>query len=293
MNKVLQFTLADIDQAICVSHTSKENTVLRSGLAPGKVFMIPNAVDTAMFKPADVRPSSDDVITIVVISRLVYRKGADLLVEVIPEVCRLYPNVRFVVGGDGPKHVRLEEMREKHSLQDRVEMLGAVPHSRVRSVLVTGHIFLNSSLTEAFCIAILEAASCGLLTVSTRVGGVPEVLPDDMVVLAEPDPDDMVRAIEKAISILPSINPEEMHNRMKKLYSWQDVAKRTEIVYDRALKCSNRNLLERLSRFLSCGAWAGKVFCMVMIIDYLLWRLLQLLQPDDDIEEAPDINFCN
>lgn len=32
-----------------------------------------------------------------------------------------------------------------------------------------------SSLTEAFCIAILEAASCGLLTVSTRVGGVPEV----------------------------------------------------------------------------------------------------------------------
>ncbi|KAF2538277.1 hypothetical protein F2Q70_00006875 [Brassica cretica] len=290
MNKVLQFTLADIDQAICVSHTSKENTVLRSGLAPGKVFMIPNAVDTAMFKPADVRPSSDDVITIVVISRLVYRKGADLLVEVIPEVCRLYPNVRFVVGGDGPKHVRLEEMREKHSLQDRVEMLGAVPHSRVRSVLVTGHIFLNSSLTEAFCIAILEAASCGLLTVSTRVGG---VLPDDMVVLAEPDPDDMVRAIEKAISILPSINPEEMHNRMKKLYSWQDVAKRTEIVYDRALKCSNRNLLERLSRFLSCGAWAGKVFCMVMIIDYLLWRLLQFLQPDDDVEEAPDINFCN
>lgn len=47
------------------------------------------------------------------------------------------------MGGDGPKHVRLEEMREKHSLQDRVEMLGAVPHSRVRSVLVTGHIFLN------------------------------------------------------------------------------------------------------------------------------------------------------
>lgn len=31
-------------------------------------------------------------------------------------------------------------------------------------------------------------------------------------------------------------------------------------------------------RFLSCGAWAGKLFCMVMIIDYLLWRLLELLQ---------------
>ncbi|KAL6200785.1 hypothetical protein ACLB2K_030566 [Fragaria x ananassa] len=287
MNKVLQFTLAEVSQAICVSHTSKENTVLRSGLPPEKVFVIPNAVDTAMFKPAPTRLSCHEIV-IVVISRLVYRKGADLLVEVIPEVCRLYPNVRFIVGGDGPKRVRLEEMREKHSLQDRVEMLGAVQHSQVRSVLITGHIFLNSSLTEAFCIAILEAASCGLLTVSTRVGGVPEVLPDDMVVLAKPDPSDMVQAIEKAISILPNIDPEEMHNRMKELYNWHDVAKRTEIVYDRALKCSKQSLLKRLSRYLSCGAWAGKLFCLVMIIDFIFWHLLQRWQPAKDIEEVPD-----
>lgn len=288
MNKVLQFTLADVSQAICVSHTSKENTVLRSGLPPEKVFVIPNAVDTAMFKPATERLSSDEI-TIVVISRLVYRKGADLLVEVIPEVCRLYPNVRFIVGGDGPKRVRLEEMREKNSLQDRVEMLGAVPHAKVRSVLILGHIFLNSSLTEAFCIAILEAASCGLLTVSTRVGGVPEVLPDDMIVLAKPDPVDMVEAIHKAISILPNIDPFAMHLRMKKLYSWHDVAKRTEIVYDRALRCSNQNLLERLSRYLTCGAWAGKLFCLVMVIDFLLWHLLKVFQPAADIEVVPDI----
>ncbi|CAN0829040.1 Phosphatidylinositol N-acetylglucosaminyltransferase subunit A [Linum grandiflorum] len=206
----------DVTQAICVSHTSKENTVLRSGIPPEKVYVIPNAVDTAMFKPAQERPGGNEIV-IVVISRLVYRKGADLLVEVIPEVCRLYPNVRFIVGGDGPKRVRLEEMREKHSLQDRVEMLGAVPHASVRSVLVSGHIFLNSSLTEAFCIAILEAASCGLLTVSTRVGGVPEVLPDDMIVLAQPDPTDMVQAIKKAISLLPEIDPQVMHERVSEL----------------------------------------------------------------------------
>lgn len=290
MNKVLQFTLADVTQAICVSHTSKENTVLRSGLPPEKVYVIPNAVDTAMFAPAPERLSRDEIV-IVVLSRLVYRKGADLLVEVIPEVCRLHPNVRFIVGGDGPKRVRLEEMREKHSLQDRVDMLGAVPHAKVQSVLITGHIFLNSSLTEAFCIAILEAASCGLLTVSTRVGGVPEVLPDDMVVLAAPDPTTMVHAITRAIYMLPQIDPQDMHNRVKKLYSWHDVARRTEIVYNRALKCSNPPLLDRLSRYLTCGTWAGKLFCIVMIVNFLLWRLLQLWQPDKDIEVVPDIQL--
>lgn len=291
MNKVLQFTLADVTEAICVSHTSKENTVLRSGLPPEKVFVIPNAVDTAMFKPAPERLSSDEVV-IVVISRLVYRKGADLLVEVIPEVCRLHPKVRFIIGGDGPKRVRLEEMREKNSLQDRVDMLGAVPHAKVQSVLIGGHIFLNSSLTEAFCIAILEAASCGLLTVSTRVGGVPEVLPDDMIVLAKPDPSDMVQAITRAIDMLPLIDPQAMHLRMMKLYSWHDVAKRTAIVYDRALRCSNQDLLERLSRYLSCGAWAGKLFCLVMIVDFLFWHLLRLWVPDRDIEVVPDVQIA-
>ncbi|KAL4193998.1 hypothetical protein AMTRI_Chr05g57010 [Amborella trichopoda] len=288
MNKVLQFTLSDVNQAICVSHTSKENTVLRSGLPPEKVFMIPNAVDAAMFKPAETRLSREEIV-IVVISRLVYRKGADLLVEVIPEVCRLYPNVRFIIGGDGPKRVRLEEMREKNSLQDRVEMLGAVPHVQVRSVLIRGHIFLNSSLTEAFCIAILEAACCGLLTVSTRVGGVPEVLPEDIIVLAEPVPNDMVQAIGKAIRLLPKIDPQVMHDRMKSLYSWHDVARRTELVYDCALSCSDENLLVRLSRYFACGVWAGKLFCLVMTLDYLLWHLLELWQPSKDIEEVPDI----
>lgn len=74
----------------------------------------------------------------------------------------IHLKVRFIIGVDGPKHVRLEEMREKHSLQDRVEMLGAVQHVQVRSVLISGHIFLNrfgflskSLLTLSFSICCL------------------------------------------------------------------------------------------------------------------------------------------
>jgi phosphatidylinositol glycan class A protein len=63
-----------------------------------------------------------------------------------------------------------------------------VRHEKVRDVLVQGHIFLNTALTESFCIAIVEAASCGLRVVTTNVGGIPEVLPPDMVKLSLPDP---------------------------------------------------------------------------------------------------------
>ena len=56
-------------------------------------------------------------------------------------------------------------------------------------VLRQGSIFLNTSLTEAFGIAILEAACAGLHVVSTRVGGVPEILPEDMISFAAPTAD--------------------------------------------------------------------------------------------------------
>ena len=48
---------------------------------------------------------------------------------------------------------------------------------------------MNTSLTEAFGIAIVEAACAGLYVVSTRVGGVPEILPEDMISFAHPDED--------------------------------------------------------------------------------------------------------
>jgi phosphatidylinositol glycan class A protein len=48
---------------------------------------------------------------------------------------------------------------------------------------------MNTSLTEAFGIAIVEAACAGLYLVSTRVGGVPEILPEDMISFANPDED--------------------------------------------------------------------------------------------------------
>jgi phosphatidylinositol N-acetylglucosaminyltransferase subunit A len=80
-------------------------------------------------------------------------------------------------------------MREEFILQDRVTMLGSVKHDQIRGVLIRGDIFLNTSLTEAFCIAIVEAASCGLLVVSTRVGGIPEVLPPHLILFAACDVD--------------------------------------------------------------------------------------------------------
>ncbi|CAM9303577.1 unnamed protein product, partial [Phaeothamnion confervicola] len=173
-------------------------------------------------------------------------------------------------------------------LHDRVELLGAVPHAEVRSVLVRGHIFLNCSLTESFCIAIVEAACCGLFVVSTSVGGVPEVLPHSMIKFAEPSVASLMVGLLHAIQNLV-VSPAEFHARVRDMYSWSDVAARTERAYADVLKATPRPLAARLRSFRKVGNFGQVMACFVTAALHMFWRLLEWLSPADGIEIAPDL----
>ncbi|KAF2437952.1 glycosyltransferase family 4 protein [Karstenula rhodostoma CBS 690.94] len=318
-NKLLKFTLSDVDHVICVSHTCKENCVLRASLDPLMVSVIPNAVVAENFRPlshhsSDPRRNNvpgppqplgpDDTITIVAIMRLFYNKGVDLLIAAIPRVLASHPNVRFIVAGTGPKAIDLEQMIETNVLQDRILLLGAVRHEEVRDVMVQGHIFLNPSLTEAFGTVIVEAASCGLYVVCTRVGGVPEVLPNHMTEFAAPEEDDIVAATGRAIAKLREgkVRTDLFHGQVKQMYSWTDVAGRTERVYDGVVGAVGSEdfyggdaahghpgvrsfaLIDRLKRYYGCGIWAGKLFCLCAVVDYLLFIILEIFAPRSRID---------
>ncbi|KAL8645077.1 MAG: hypothetical protein Q9226_007463 [Calogaya cf. arnoldii] len=333
-NKLLKFTLSDVDHVICVSHTCKENTVLRASLDPLMVSVIPNAVVAENFAPLGhhktgsnrtmgVYPGTitpppprplgpNDIITIVVISRLFYNKGTDLLIAAIPRILASDPNVRFIIAGSGPKAIDLEQMLERRVLQDKVELLGPVRHEEVRDVMVRGHIYLHPSLTEAFGTVIVEAASCGLYVVCTRVGGIPEVLPQHMTKFAKPEEDDLVAETGKAIAALRAnkVRTERFHEQVKMMYSWTNVAERTERVYDGITGALSEEdfygdnsgsswsatrgragvqsfaLIDRLKRYYGCGVWAGKLFCLCVIIDYLIFKFLEVWAPRTDIDIA-------
>lgn len=298
INKVLEWSLRCVDQVIAVSNTSKENTVLRAQLPPENVSVIPNATDTMSFTPPEhmryktwgdyLAQEANNTITIVVVTRLVYRKGADLFVDVIPAICKKHPNVKWVVGGDGPRMSQFEQMVEAHNLYDRVKLLGALKHSEVKSVLNQGQIFLNCSLTEAFCIALIEAVSCGLLGISTRVGGVSEVLPPSMVHLAEPDPHSIILAVERAMKQVPTVNPWDFHDKVRSYYSWDWVAERTERVYDRVVQAPPKSLYERLLSYAAMGPVFGLICMALCCIDHIALQLVQLWMPADTIDIAPD-----
>lgn len=148
---------------------------------------------------------------------------------------------------------QIKMLVEKYNLHSRVELLGALKHSEVRNVLCRGHIFLNTSLTESFCIAILEAACCGLFVVSTDVGGVPEVLPPHMVLLARPDENLLFKQLCVAIQKVNEIDTSEFYKECRSIYSWYQISERTEAVYDYVMEQPIPNTLSRVKTSLSWG----------------------------------------
>jgi phosphatidylinositol glycan class A protein len=158
-------------------------------------------------------------------------------------------------------------------MQNMESLLSTLLYQQVRDVLVQGHIFLNCSLTESFCIAVVEAACAGLFVVSTNVGGVTEVLPGNLPPAARANTADQARAaagggctgsarggsgggprsrrtppafasfaaptvaalsaaVSAAIPLALALDPAAVHGQVRLMYSWPDVAKRTEAVYD-------------------------------------------------------------
>lgn len=289
-NKLLKFTLSDIGHVICVSHTCKENTVLRASIDPLDVSVIPNAVIADDFKPSPVKKvSPKKSLTIVVISRLFQNKGADLLTAIIPIICSNHPEVNFLIAGDGPKFLDLEQMREKYYLQEKVKLIGAIKHEEVRDVMIQGHIYLHPSLTEAFGTVLVEAASCGLFVVTTNVGGIPEVLPQHMTAFSTPDESSLVKAISNAIKLVQSdmIDTSKFHEEVTEMYSWENIAKRTENVYGLLYtKPINKGIIARLRKYYCCGLIAGKLFVLCVLVDIFILLLLDWFYPAENIDKA-------
>lgn len=77
------------------------------------------------------------------------------------------------------------------------------------------------------------------------------------------------------------------------MYSWHDVARRTEVVYDDASQNPPATLMQQLARYDGCGILAAKLFCLVVVLNHILLQLLQWWEPDEDIDMAVDYPLSN
>jgi glycosyltransferase involved in cell wall biosynthesis len=141
------------------------------------IRLIYNGVDTERFSASrDSARAPGDPVVIGCIARLDPLKGQDTLVEALAILAARtdVPAWRCLVAGDGRELARLEQMRARLGLEDRLVYVGhtAEPERFLRRV----DLFVNASTVEGMPNAVLEAMSSGLPVVATAVGGTCEVV---------------------------------------------------------------------------------------------------------------------
>ncbi len=120
------------------------------------MHVVPNFVDTDLFKPSKARKKWDAVF----VGSLTPRKGIDDLVAAFQTARKTIKNLRLAVAGHGPLETNVKGV-------PGVTYLGAVPHEKLPQVYNQARCFVTATLHEGFAIPIAEAQACGLPIVAT------------------------------------------------------------------------------------------------------------------------------
>ena len=209
-----RYYLQAADAVVAVSHFAKDILVQRYGVAAAKIQVIPNGVDAEKFVAVSKPPALIEQFglagkfVLVAITRLVERKGVDMVLRALPAVRARIPNVRLLVVGGGPFSEPLRRIASEQGVADSVTFVGEVPHCSTPTYYAAGDLFVlpNRQLAdgnnEGFGLVFLEANACGLPVIAGRDGGPSEVVADGVngLVVDGRDPGAIASAIVRLAS---------------------------------------------------------------------------------------------
>lgn len=223
LNTIIAQIIKRTDVKITVSQACRKNLSGRLNIPPNEICLMRNSVDFNKFYPNfENQKENPSIINLIVITRFEERKGVCILVKLIDLIFKKKNKYVLKIVGQGS----LESFIEKHikiqGMEDKIQLLGPLDHSKIPFVLNSSDIFINTSLTESFCISILEAAACGLKIVSTDVGGVREVLPRNMIYLTDIDAHSIYKGIKHVSGNINRFKARENHEILRK-FDWRYV----------------------------------------------------------------------
>jgi phosphatidyl-myo-inositol dimannoside synthase len=186
---------------------------LRAGIHPDTpLVQLAGGVHAEQFGRADGQPIRrryrlGDGPVLISVSRLVRRKGQDMLLRAWPEVLRRFPSAKLLIVGDGPMRDRLAE--QGRAFAGSVVVTGSVPADELAAHYAAADLFVlacrddrHGLQTEGLGLSTLEAAAAGLPVVVGRSGGSPaSVLAERTGLLVDPrDPAALAAAVLRVLA---------------------------------------------------------------------------------------------
>jgi glycosyltransferase involved in cell wall biosynthesis len=195
--------------------------------------VIPNAVDTSLFFPCEDKASkSEGKKELLCVALLHPKKGIPYLLEAMAILKKERNDLLLNIVGDGPNRQEYEEMVKNLSLDELVRFYGLQPKEKVAEFMRQADLFVFPSLWENLPCVLIEAMASGLPIVATKVGGIPEIVDDEVGILVPPkNSAKLAEAINYAIDNLKKFQRDKIVKRAKERYSYQAVGKALSNLY--------------------------------------------------------------
>ena len=180
---ITRYAIEESDGVTCISSYLKDETVKHFGTSR-PIEVIPNFVNCNGYEPikdeaarakARLRLGAPGEAILMHLSNFRPVKRVVDVVKVFALVARELPAQLFLVG-DGPDRSEAEWLAHDLHINDRVHFMGK--QERVNELLPLADLLLMPSELESFGLVALEAMACKVPSISTRVGGVAEVIDD-------------------------------------------------------------------------------------------------------------------
>ena len=175
-----------------------------------RISVIPNGIDGSRlrrlasedlseFRRRYARPEERIIFNV---GRMVYEKGADLLVETASQVLSQAPDAKYVIGGRGPLFASLSQRIDDLSMHDKVMLTGFLSDEERDQLYVAADVCVFPSRYEPFGIVALEAMAAGTPVVVSDVGGLGTVVQHEQTGLTTyaEDVHSLARAIVRVLN---------------------------------------------------------------------------------------------
>lgn len=238
-NKIKAFFI-NIALKYCDKHVLVSNSMMHDALCSGssedKIEVIYN-----IFKEPTRNVTEDDINhamkkhgidskskIILSVSRLHSQKGLDYLLESMVFVLKNYPNTLLLIAGEGPEKERLEQLCKKYGISNNIKFLGYVSDEDKLILTKICDIFCLPSIEEAFGIGLFEPMYFSKSIVATNVGGIPEVLGTNEMLVPAKDPTSLSNSIMYLLS-QNNFSPHYPFNQLRHFYPKIIVSKYEEL----------------------------------------------------------------
>lgn len=225
-----KWTFKMADKIICYTETEKRELV-ELGIKFKKIAVIHNGIDTDLFVPGE--RSTSDKKQLLWIGRFANGKGVDYLIDAFQLLISKHTNLFLVMVGRGPEKERIQKKIRDFGLDASITMKDFIPNSDIVQLYQNSNVFILPSLEEGVPRTILEAMSCRIPIVCSKLPQLVDIVNNCGFLVPTKDPLAIADRVSEIIadSTLAKQFGENGRENVVTNYSWKDTVEQTIKLY--------------------------------------------------------------